>query len=216
MIAGALAEAGVQLTVGTLKLTSDILIGTNASALNPRESDPDGARTADDAIAGTLPWFSRYGDENNTVTKTETQKDGSVKITETNYPAPNLLPGFGNDPIMGINHETCGGFVCKYFGSDRAPLFVGMHQILPGADSDSAFHDAGKYHPDPITTGATIPPYFLFNKIGAVGTFFDVPNWRRNFVDPKTNIFVKPHSVITYQPSSQPNITQTNSNQQNR
>ena len=146
--------------------------------------------------------MSRWIDENNIVVKKVTV-DGKEVLTETDYPAPNLLPGIGNDPIMGIANETCGGVVCKYLGSDRAPLFVVTHQIFPGADSDSAFHDAGKYNPDPITTAVTIPPYFLFNKIGAIGTLLDAPNWKRNFIDSETNIFAKPQTVTTYQPLNQ-------------
>ena len=188
-------------TVDGSKLTSDILFGTNLSKLNPRQTSPDQKLSSKDAIPLTLPWFSRYVNENNTVVKTETSKDGTAEIKTTNYPAPNLLPGFGNEPIMGIAHETCTNSICYYLGSDQAPTFKAVHKIFPGVDSGSAFHDADNYS-NSFTTAATIPLYFAISYIGAVGTFFDKPNWQQNFVDPKTNIFVKPQTETMQQLSN--------------
>jgi len=171
-----------------LNLSSDIWFGTNLSRPKVTES----GRTSNDAVPGTLPWFSRVGNENNTVTTKEKQSDGTYITLQTDYPAPNLLPAFWNDPNMGISDSGCkANSGCYYLASDEAPVLVLAHG-LPGSDSGSAFHDAGKYPNNPVITAITIPPYFIFNYIGAIGTFFDVPNWNKNFIDPKTNIFMKP------------------------
>ena len=201
-----LSEAGRENIVKDMKLSSDIFFGTNLARPKVSES----GTTSADAVPGTLPWLSRWVNENNKVVKSDVV-DGKIVLTATDYPAPNLLPGFGNEPIMGITHKTCQGSFCYYLASDQAPLLKVIHQTFPGADSSSAFHDAGKYPNDPITTFVTIPPYFAVNIIGAIGTFFDVGNWKQNFVDPKTSIFTKPQPVEIQQLSGS-GIIQTNYN----
>jgi hypothetical protein len=77
-------------TVDGSKLTSDILFGTNLSKLNPRQTSPDQALSSKDAIPLTLPWFSRYVNENNEVIKPDVIDD-KIVLTSTNYPAPNQI-----------------------------------------------------------------------------------------------------------------------------
>ena len=191
-------------TVDGSKLTSDILFGTNLSKLNPRQTSPDQKLSSKDAIPLTPVWFSRYVNENNTVIKPDVIDD-KIVLTATDYPAPNLLLGFGNEPIMGIDAGGCkSNFLCKNLASDRAPFLVVGHQIFPGGDSGAAFHDADNYS-NSFTTAATIPLYFAISYIGAVGTFFDAPNWKQNFADPKTNIFAKPQPETIQLPSIQIN-----------
>ncbi|NBX52269.1 MAG: hypothetical protein EBT63_01275 [Proteobacteria bacterium] len=40
-----------------------------------------------------------------------------------------------------------------------------------------------------IVKTAQVPFYLFVYFAGGLGTFFDVPNWKQNFVDPETNIF---------------------------
>ena len=91
-------------------------------------------------------------------------------------------------------------------------LVLFMIFSISAFDSSSGFHDAGKYPDNALITAATIPPYFAVNIIGAIGTFFDVPNWKQNFVNPETYIFKKVIAQQVAQPfvqnAQQPNQLQ--------
>ena len=175
------------LTYNSSLLIPDVLIGTNLSSFNPIISNEGKAgirRTSQDAILGTLPWLSRVIDENNNERNNET---GEV----INNPAPNFLPGMlsGNDKAnTGISSLSCReSFLCRNTFSDQALHFYIPNRITPFFHSGSAFHDAGNYKD--WKNQATIIPYLTINQLGAIGTLLDIPNWQRNFVDDKANIF---------------------------
>ena len=184
------AIAAGDLTYNSSLLIPDALIGTNLSSLNPIISDEGKAgirRTSQDAILGTLPWLSRWIDENNTVNLRD--KNGNI-VASKNYPAPNILPAFWNDPNMGISDPGCKSSTlsCGLWFGDSGILRL-PHDIGPGSDSASGFHDAGNY--PKWATQVTIPPYFAVNYLGSIGTILDIPNWHQNFVNPDTYIFKK-------------------------
>ncbi|MES2961705.1 MAG: hemagglutinin repeat-containing protein [Pseudomonadota bacterium] len=166
-----------------VQLTSDVAFGTNYSQYNPRQSKEGDNLSSEDAIVGTLPWLSRKINESN-----DRVDNGEPIIA----PAPNLWVGKGGIPNTGINiqdpanAECAASTSCKILLSDQGALEI-THDYIPGMRSASSFHDAGQY--PSWANFLTIPPYFVVNYLGTVGTMFDVPNWNQNFLNPNTNIF---------------------------
>ena len=127
---GALEEGKNNLG-GTTKLYSNAAFGTDGGG-------------SEDAVAGTPVWASRKGDENNSVKVKVLGKDGALVDGVKDYPAPNLLPAFWNEPNTGISDAGCkAGAICGTFFSEESRPMQILH-ALPAFDSSSGFHDAGK------------------------------------------------------------------------
>lgn len=125
-----------------------------------------------EVLTGASPVYaSRWVDGNND------------RLNESN-PAPNILPGaltgkafsqseMGQDVIKDEN-----GNITNFWVSNNSPALRGLNYIWPGAPSSTSFHDTGIYNIENdigknvggITKAVTIPPYFLYNYYGAIGT----------------------------------------------
>ena len=109
--------------------------------------------------------------------------DDDKKKEITSLEELELASGEDNVPNVGrSDQEACNNKFLRYSVSDKAPLFQVLFYLILGFKSAAEYHDVAM-SPDvngeksPVIKAISIPPYFLLNYYGAIGTILDFKNY---------------------------------------